>query len=174
MKRFIYIGILALFIFVLAGYSDGERSFSIDEVIIDAQIQEDGTIDVREQFTYTFNGSFEGVTRSIQSDSQHFQAFIVEEGDFHEDTNESNSLKVEEDDDTYRIFTESMDEAKTVLYTYTIEGSVNKYTDVAELKYAFFDDSNETDLNNVQIMIHPQIKGWKIRITFYMKMNQEA
>ena len=155
MKRFIYIGILALFIFVLAGYSDGERSFSIDEVIIDAQIQEDGTIDVREQFTYTFNGSFEGVTRSIQSDSKHFQAFIVEEGDFPEDTNESNSLKVEEDDDTYRIFTESMNEAKTVLYTYTIEGSVNKYTDVAELKYAFFDDSNETDLNNVQIMIHP-------------------
>ncbi|MBP2078085.1 DUF2207 domain-containing protein [Oceanobacillus polygoni] len=155
MKQFIYTGMLVLSIFLLAGYSDGERSFSIDEVNIDAQINEDGTIEVREQFTYTFNGSFEGVTRSIHSDSQHFLAFLLEDDVSAQETNDLEPLKVEEEDDTYRIFTGSADETKTVLYTYTIEGSVNKYTDVAELEYAFFDDSNETDLNNVQIIVHP-------------------
>ncbi|WP_339227388.1 DUF2207 domain-containing protein [Oceanobacillus sp. FSL K6-2867] len=155
MKRLTYIGIIMLSIFVLAGWEDGERSFTIDEVNIDAQINEDGTIDVQEQFSYTFNGSFEGVTRSIHSGDQNFQAFLFEDGVLPEKTSNLESLKVEEEDSTYRIFTESSNETKHVLYTYTIKGSVNKYPDIAEFKYAFFDNSNETDLNNVQIVIHP-------------------
>ncbi|HSI68186.1 MAG TPA: DUF2207 domain-containing protein, partial [Planococcus sp. (in: firmicutes)] len=39
--------------------------FEITEVRIDAQLNEDGTADVTEQFTYDFDDDFEGITRSL-------------------------------------------------------------------------------------------------------------
>lgn len=154
MKKIVTCLILFILILTLSACSD-DRSFSIDEVTIDAQIQEDGSISVRELFTYTFNGSYEGMTRAIESDEKNFEAYLTEDKDPLVSTENLTSLETEEDDDTYKIFSDSTDETKSVLYRYKIEGSIKKYTDVADLKYAFFDDSNETDLNNLTINIHP-------------------
>ncbi|GAB3057260.1 DUF2207 domain-containing protein [Virgibacillus ainsalahensis] len=155
MKKF-YITVILLFsISIIAACSDEERSFSIDDVTIDAQIQEDGTIHVRELFTYTFVGSYEGMTRSIESDVENFHAYLTEGTDPAIPTDELSSLEVEEEDNTYSVFSDSTDETKKVLYSYDVEGSVKKYTDVADITYAFFDGSNETNLNNVEITVHP-------------------
>ncbi|MFA1819696.1 DUF2207 domain-containing protein [Virgibacillus oceani] len=152
MKKLISALMIMLSLFILAACSDEDRSFSIDEVNIDAHIDEEGTIQVRELFTYTFHGSFEGMTRSIDSDVNHFEAYLTE-GNAAASSNELVALEVEEEDGTYSIFSASTDETKQVLYTYDVEGSVEKYADVADITYAFFDDSNETDLHNVTIEI---------------------
>ncbi|SFD81068.1 Uncharacterized membrane protein [Lentibacillus persicus] len=147
---------LFLFLLTITLFACSEdRSFSIDEVTIDAQINKDGSISVRELFTYNFNGSYEGMTRSIESDEKNFEAYLTESQDPLTSTENLPPLETEEDDDTYKIYTDSANETKRVLYRYEIEGSVKKYTDVADLKYAFFDDSNDTDLNNLTINIHP-------------------
>lgn len=153
MKKYIVLSILFFLLFITAGCSE-DRSFSIDDVTIDARIGEDGIIHVRELYTYTFDGSYEGMTRSIGSDERHFEAYLTSGEDPTEATKDLKALEIEEEDDAYKIYTDSKDETKKVLYSYDVEGSVKKYTDAADLKYAFFDESNETDLHNVAISIH--------------------
>ncbi|HLR14278.1 MAG TPA: DUF2207 domain-containing protein [Bacillota bacterium] len=157
MKKLITAMILVLSLFILVACSENEdRSFSIDEVAIDAQIDQEGIIHVRELYTYTFDGVFEGMTRSIDSDVNQFKAYGID-GQTADPTISLENLEpltTEKEDSTWKIYSSSEDETKQVLYSYTIEGSVKKYQDVADLTYSFFDESNETDLNNVEITIH--------------------
>ncbi|QKY69017.1 DUF2207 domain-containing protein [Lentibacillus sp. CBA3610] len=154
MKK-LFTGVILLSLIFISTACTDDRSFSIDEVTIDAQIQKDGSMHVRELFTYTFNGSYEGMTRSIESDVKNFNAYLTDGKDPSVSTENLDSLEAEEEDDTYQIFSDSTNETKSVLYSYDVEGSVKKYSDVADLKYAFFDDSNETDLNDVTITLRP-------------------
>ncbi|PAV27751.1 hypothetical protein CIL05_20270 [Virgibacillus profundi] len=153
MKKFLTAIILLFLLFIITACSE-EDSFSIDNVTIDARIAEDGVMHVREVFTYTFNGSYEGMTRSIESDVSNFNAYLTENNDPTISTESLDSLTTEEEDGAFKIYSDSTDETKQVMYSYQVEGSVKKYADVAELEYAFFDESNETDLNNVEISIH--------------------
>src|SRR5699024_11403884 len=75
MKRLLPYILIILTIMILPACSDEERSYSIDQVKIDAQIEDNGVIQVRELYTYTFDGSFEGMTRSVFSDVDNFKAF---------------------------------------------------------------------------------------------------
>ncbi|WP_130859322.1 DUF2207 domain-containing protein [Gracilibacillus phocaeensis] len=131
-----------------------EDTFTIDKVDMDAYITDEGTMEVRELYTYTFDGSFEGMTRTIESDDHHFQAYLANGETIDADTNNLQPLEVEEDDDTWKVHTPSQNETKQVLYTYEVDGSVTKYQDVADLTYAFFDDSNETDFHDISIQLH--------------------
>lgn len=153
MKKILTAIILLFLLFIITACSE-ENSFSIDSVTIDAHIAEDGVMHVREVFTYTFNGSYEGMTRSIESDVSNFNAYLTEKNDPTTSTESLDSLTTEEEDGAFKIYSDSTDETKKVLYSYQVEGSVKKYADVAELEYSFFDESNETDLHNVEISIH--------------------
>src|SRR5699024_2831031 len=147
---------IILTIMILPACSDEGRSYSIDQVKIDAQIEDNGVIQVRELYTYTFDGSFEGMTRSVFSDVDNFKAFETYATDPTIETDGLEELKVEKDEDDdqlLKIHTASENETKSVLYSYEVNGSVKKYADVADLKYSFFDESNETDLQNVDIAI---------------------
>lgn len=152
MKKYFIIMMLSMVV-IISGCSD-DRSFTIDEVQIDAHIQEDGRITVQELYTYTFDGSYEGTTRSIHSDVKDFEAFLTTSDDPAISTEGLEKLTTEEDDDMWKIYTESNNETKKVLYSYEVHGSVTKYEDVADVTYAFFDSDNETDLGNVMISIH--------------------
>ncbi|MCT1576763.1 DUF2207 domain-containing protein [Oceanobacillus kimchii] len=152
MKKYFIIMMLSM-VFIITGCSD-DHSFTIDEVQIDAQIQEDGTITVQELYTYTFEGAYEGTTRSIHSDAKDFEAFLTTSDDPTISTEGLEKLTTEEEDDMWKIYTESNNETKKVLYSYDVHGSITKYEDVAELTYSFFDSDNETDLDNVSISIH--------------------
>src|SRR5699024_2783297 len=142
----------------VAGCSDDDRSYTIDDVTIDASINNDGTISVRELFTYTFSGEYNGTTRSIHSDEQGFEAYEADDmTDVTGSTDTLRRLKTEydSDNDMYKTFITSVDETKHVLYTYDVNGSVKKYNDVGTILYTFFDKSNESDLHHVSITFHP-------------------
>ncbi|HEY4600286.1 MAG TPA: DUF2207 domain-containing protein [Cerasibacillus sp.] len=142
---------------------DNDRSFSIDQVTIDAEIKENGAIHVRELYTYSFSGEFNGMTRSIYSDIENFKAYLLndstlkidDEALFTQDLSDLALLEVEYDDDdqVYKVITNSKDEMKHVVYEYDIFESVKKYADVADLTYSFFDETNETDLHDVTITV---------------------
>src|SRR5690625_2327755 len=155
MKKLMTTMLLILSFFIITACSDDE-SFSIDNVTIDAQIDTEGIVHVRELYTYTFDGAFEGMTRSVESDVDQFKAYGIDEQttDPTISTEDLESLTTEEEDDTWKIYSESEDETKQVLYSYIVEDSVKKYQDIADIQYAFFDESNETDLNDVEISIH--------------------
>lgn len=157
MRKWFLILIAFTMVALLSACDDDDRSFTIDQVKIDAQIQEDGTIDVRELYTYTFDGAFEGMTRSILSDMKGFKAYETDKTDPTAATDTMHPLTVEEDDDDdqlMKIYTDSKDETKRVLYEYEVHDSIDKYTDVGDVTYAFFDEENDSDLNQVDITMH--------------------
>lgn len=148
-----------LFILVLISGCGNDRSFTIDQVDIRAQVMEDGDLYVEELYTYNFSGEFNGTTRSLGSKGhdgvEFFEAYLPpadpELGSFsYED---SVRLRTELNDNTYRIHTKSKDETKQVYYRYRVDHAANKYLDTGELYWAFFDSDNETDLHHLSIEI---------------------
>ncbi|CAM3851139.1 DUF2207 domain-containing protein [Alkalicoccus chagannorensis] len=122
---------------------------TIPEAQIDVYLQEDGTAQVEESFTYEFEGDFNGVIRDLiePEGSTIFALEASEDGE---------PLDVEvEGDSEYRIQRPGEDEMFTVDITYTIEDAVVRYDDFGDFFHAFFDHSNETAYENLMIRVQP-------------------
>ncbi|WP_077319507.1 DUF2207 domain-containing protein [Virgibacillus proomii] len=125
--------------------------FSIDQSKIEAFLQEDEEIEVVEEHTYQFEGKFNGMTRTL----------IPKEGSSIHDvtaTEKGKALKVKQEDDTYKIYRRGEDETVTIQLSYIIEDSLKAYKDVVVFAWPFFDSSNETAYEQLDIFIHPPKK----------------
>lgn len=122
--------------------------YSIDQMQIDAFLLDDGNVDVTEQQTYTFYGKFNGITRILIPKEE---TKIVDV----EATENGKKLKVEQADNEYKIHRSGKEEQVTIELTYTIEGGVEKYTDMAQFYWPFFDTSNESDYERFDVFVHP-------------------
>src|SRR5690625_5267779 len=117
------LAMMILFIFIMViGITpvSADRSFTIDQVTINAKIDDQGVMHVSELYTYTFSGSFQGVTRSIGSNVGQFKAFLVDESfeNLTELPHNAELLTVEKEDNTYKVYSESENETKYILYHY--------------------------------------------------------
>ncbi|MCJ1908937.1 DUF2207 domain-containing protein [Planococcus ruber] len=122
--------------------------FEIDEATIDARLMEDGTVAVEEQFTYEFDGDFEGITRELKPKTgTEITGFTAHEN--------NKKLKVEKEKSLYKIYRSGDDETITVSLNYVIEGAIEKFDDGAEFYWPFFDDRNESDYEQMTIAVHP-------------------
>ena len=144
------IPMLLMFLFVLLIPTHALAvDFDITEVRIDAQLNEDGTADVTEQFTYQFDDDFEGITRSL----------IPKEGtsiDNFSATENGNTLEVEQEDGLYKIYRAGQDgDTVQVELTYQIIDAVEKFEDGAEFYWPFFDNSNESEYGDMTITVIP-------------------
>lgn len=122
--------------------------FSITEVRIDAFLKEDGRVEVEESHTYSFDGEFNGITREIvpKAGTEITQFEATENG---------KQLRIEKEEDIYKIHRKGEDETVTVTLSYTIENGVDVYSDVAEFYWPFFDDRNESSYGEMTILVHP-------------------
>lgn len=126
--------------------------FTINEVTIDAYLQENGTVDVIEKHTYVFDGKFNGVTREIiPKKGAEIEQFIALEN--------GKVLSVESKKGLYRIHRKGNNETITVELRYQIHGGMEKYDDGAQFYWPFFDQRNETDYGDMTITIHPPGKA---------------
>ena len=127
--------------------------FNITEVQIDAQLNEDGTADITEQFTYEFEDEFNGITRSL----------IPKEGTSIEEFTASDSsrdLEVEVEDGLYKIYRSGNDgDSIQVELNYRIIGAVEKFEDGAEFYWPFFDASNESEYGDMTITVIPPARA---------------
>lgn len=141
--------LLAFFLMLLIPVQVYAIDFEITDVRIDAQLNEDGTADVTENFTYEFDDDFEGITRGlIAKEGTSIQNFSAAEN--------GNDLRVELDDGLYKIYREGEDgDTIQIELTYQIEGAVEKYEDGAQFYWAFFDEGNESDYENMVITVIP-------------------
>ncbi|MCM3610468.1 DUF2207 domain-containing protein [Planococcus sp. MERTA32b] len=123
--------------------------FEITEVRIDAQLNEDGTADVTENFTYQFEDDFEGITRGlIEKTGTTIENFSATEND--------NPLKVETEDGVYKIYRAGEDdETIQVELTYQIVGAIEKFEDGAQFYWSFIDESNESEYGDMTISVIP-------------------
>ncbi|WP_396266060.1 DUF2207 domain-containing protein [Halobacillus salinarum] len=122
--------------------------FSIDQTQIDAYLQEDGNVKVQEQHTYSFEGQFNGITRTlIPKKGTAIKNFKAEE--------KGRSLKIKKDGSFYKVYRSGSDESVTITLSYTIENGVEVYSDAAQFYWPFFDKSNESTYHELSITIHP-------------------
>ncbi|MFC4356307.1 DUF2207 domain-containing protein [Chryseomicrobium palamuruense] len=123
--------------------------FEISDVDIDARLQENGTANVTETFTYVFDDDFNGITRSlIEKQGTSIENFAASEN--------GNTLRTERVDGVYRIYRAGEDgDTITVNLTYTITDAVEKFTDGAQFYYAFFDENNESAYDDATITVTP-------------------
>lgn len=125
--------------------------FDITDVQIDAQLNEDGTADVTEQFTYAFEDDFNGITRGL----------IAKEGTSIENfsaTENGKNLKVELEDGVYQVFRAGEDdETIEIELNYEITNAVEKFEDGAQFYWAFFDENNDSEYGDMTISVIPPL-----------------
>ncbi|MFA9558238.1 DUF2207 domain-containing protein [Evansella sp. AB-rgal1] len=148
-KKFTGVFILLLFLFFIP-----EKVFAVDykitNVEINAYLQENGNVNVEERHTYSFNGEFNGIIREIIPNvDTEIHGFLAYEG--------NRSLLVETNETEYRIHRSGKDEVINVSLVYEIVNGVNKYSDVAEFYWSFFDRNNESTYENLIINVFPPI-----------------
>lgn len=99
--------------------------FSITNVKIDATLQNNGNVEVEETHTYQFEGDFGGITREVvpKKGASISQFTATENG---------KNLRIEKEDDLYKIHRKGEDETITVNLQYTIENGLEVYQDVAQ------------------------------------------
>lgn len=122
--------------------------FDVSHVQIDAYLTEDGDANVVEKHTYHFDSDFNGVTREIYPKKG---SSIV---DFEAYEND-NSLRVEQEENLYKVYRSGEDEAIEFTFQYTITETVEKYEDGTQFYFSFFSERNETDYGDMTIRIHP-------------------
>ncbi|WP_033543323.1 DUF2207 domain-containing protein [Planococcus sp. CAU13] len=125
--------------------------FEISEVQIEAQLKTDGSADVTEQFMYEFEDDFEGITRGlIAKKGTSIRNFSASEN--------GKELKIEMEEGLYKIYREGEDgETVQIDLTYEIVDSVEKFEDGAQFYWAFFDENNESEYENMTISIIPPV-----------------
>lgn len=145
LKKFIFPTLIFLFLAPSFAYA---VDFSIPDVKIDAYLQENGDINVNERHTYIFDGKFNGITREIfPKKGAEISDFMANEGE--------KSLKVEKEGELYKVHRSGKDETIQVDLHYTIKNGMEKYTDITEFYWPFFDDRNEAGYGKMTIAIHP-------------------
>lgn len=124
------------------------EDFTIKDFKIDAQLETDGNVQVKELLTYEFEGAFNGITRDL------FPKEGSKISNLHAEEN-GKPLKIEGKNGNYKIHRKAKDETVAIELTYTIVGGVEKYADMAQFYWPFFDDRNETDFENAVITVRP-------------------
>lgn len=141
-----------------------DKSYDIDKLIINAQITENGDVNVEEELSYTFHGNFNGVYRDlIKKGSSGFTVSKVTVTDKNNnetpinfaDSSGNNTYQIINSDDKsqIKIFSKSENESKTFLLNYTIHDAAVKYKDLSELYWNFYSVENSIPVKNVEINV---------------------
>lgn len=140
--------LFALLLFFLFPRQGLAVEFSITNVKIDAFLQDNGNVKVEEIHTYEFDGEFNGITREVvPKKGASISQFTG--------TENRKNLRIEKEEDLYKIHRKGVDETITVALHYTIENGVDVYQDIAQFYWPFFDERNESSYENLLITIHP-------------------
>ena len=143
-----FICFLMLLVFMLFPLQALAVEYSISEVVIDAQVNSDGTVSVVEHHIYEFEDDFNGITREIvPKEGSSIQKFSGYEN--------GQELEVEREGDLYKVFRAGDDETVSFELRYETQDAVDKFEDGAEFYWPFFDDRNESDYGQMTITVTP-------------------
>lgn len=153
---------LSLFTFQQAAAAD--RSYSISGYNIGVNVNPDGSADFREELTYSFGGSFNGILRdvdfSMSGGIENVEVYVERNGsltrfarnqtdslDFAGSSGTYN-LSVEDDIAHFKVFEPSQDENKTFVIKYRMRDAVTVYNDVAEFNRKLLGTGTDVNIEN--------------------------
>lgn len=169
MKRIYLITMFILLCFLLAASPVDARTFSIDKVHIKAWIQPNGDLIINEVFSYTFDGEYNRVRRSVHLDGhdgvKNFEAYELLNQDRVPgfiDRGELRPLEVQQDGNDLFAELHAINETKTALFIYELKNAVRSYDAYSDLTIPFFGTGKNhgADLQNVTIdFVFPEPVG---------------
>ena len=159
--------LVALLAFLVLPTTAGAVDFSISDVKINAQLEADGTVQVKEEHTYDFDSEFNGIIREIQPKKG---ASIISFTAFEK----GKELEVEKRNAEYRVHRKGDSEVIIFELQYTINDGMEKYADGAQFYWPFFDSRNETDYDNMTITIVPPEKASDVEFVGYDSAEEKG
>ncbi|NMM64027.1 DUF2207 domain-containing protein [Clostridium sp. P21] len=165
MRKILLIFLLVLLVFIAPGEVHAkERNYTIDKLNTIAKITEKGDVEVQEEITYTFDGSFNGVYRNLYKNKTNnyiISKVAVKDKDNNlipiESSNDSknNTYKITDDNNNVQIkvFSKSANESKTLILNYTIKGAANRYSEFGELYWSFYKVENNMSIKDVNLQL---------------------
>ncbi|NLP29351.1 MAG: DUF2207 domain-containing protein [Clostridia bacterium] len=160
MKKFL---VVLLFLSIFLSPSPVEaastKTYSIENLVINATISENGDVYVEEELSYYFKGNFNGIYRNFSKKGAKditISAVLLEDHQGNisslKENQGSNNNYYELDRSgsvtNVKIFSKSNNERKKFTIKYTIHGAVVKRENLGELNWAFYEVENNVAVNN--------------------------
>jgi uncharacterized membrane protein len=170
--------ILLLTIFILSSIAY-PKSYRIDQININAEVLENGSIQITESRTYTFKGSFKWAEYPLPLDKLgDVKLFSLKEGSqkYYQSNDElPGSYNIENRDNSFYVkwFYRAKNQTRTFTLKYLVTDAITVYDDVAELYYKFIGETNQKDIGFVDINITlPQYaSNDSVRIWLHAPLN---
>ena len=149
-------------LFAAAQPASAQRRYVVEAIDIDATVQADGSLEIREALSYDFRGAFTFAFRDIPrgADDEVARIRVSEDGrDYREsDSNEPGTFVITEEAASTRVtwYYRADSERRTFDFAYTIAGGVRRYPDTAEFYYKFVGDDWDRTIGNVRATVRFQ------------------
>lgn len=163
MKKLTYTLILLFLFTIPITVSADTKNYSIDRLLINAEIQSNGDIIVNDEFSYTFNGDFNGIYLNLNlngSSGYSINNVTVEDknGTYalkekNDESNNSYEIINSNDKLQVKIYSKSSNEEKKFKVEYLINSAAIKYVDFSSLNWSFYTASKENPVNNIELNI---------------------
>lgn len=164
MRKFLLIFILLVLFITPMKVKAEDKSYVIDKLNITSQITESGDVDVQEEITYSFHGSYNGIYRNLSKNGSigHIVSHVsirdknnnIIPLSYTNDSKNNTYETIDSNDNTQiKIFSKSTDEIKTFIFNYKVLAAATKYTDFGELYWNFYKVENNVAVNNVDLRI---------------------
>ncbi|HNR04694.1 MAG TPA: DUF2207 domain-containing protein [Bacillota bacterium] len=147
---------------VITAYCD-DRSYYMSSFKINAQLDSMGNMDIIEEITYEFDGSFRGVYRTLRTaGSDGIEAVEVYKkqpdmlSPFVQDNSERDNtfqLIGEDGGIKLKIFSAAVNESRTFILKYRVLNAAAKFNDIAEIYWKFMGEDTEVKIENFELVI---------------------
>lgn len=182
-KRKIWITLFTFFVVLFITNISYGKSYSIDDIDIQATILKNGSVNIKQKMTYTFNGEYNGiyVTIPCELDDEEYDSYRQQstlkdslynnqgvkingvnlngtafEERAYAHNGDKNIYQVSMEDGILKtkIYSPSYNETKTFQLDYTLESVCVKHEDVGELYYNFIGGKWDQTIKNLNIDIY--------------------
>lgn len=140
-----------------------EKSYRVEGVAIEAKANADGSLDVAENRTYRFNGSFKFAYRTFSTRGGIAYAdFQVSEGDrsyVRDDSQAPGTYRVTDTDDGLEVrwYYEARNQTRSFTIAYRVENVVQRHLDAAVLYHQFLGSDFAKSSANVELTVAPPV-----------------
>ena len=162
-KKVITLGMIIFLLFPSFVVSADSRSYDIDDVTIEAVVNEDASVEVTEFLTYNFSGDYNGITRNIKLSGGNieFESLSIIEGNketIFEENNSTNENSYETrknaNDFDIKAYSKSSNEKKTFKICYKLDNIIYaNENNIPMLNWKFYEVTNVPKINDATLKV---------------------
>lgn len=177
MKKLIFCLILLFSLTIPISISADTKYYSIDRLLINVEIQNNRDILVNDEFTYTFNGDFNGIYLNLNlngSTGYSINNVTIEDNgrDYvleNKNDKSNNSYEIINTNDKVqvKIYSKSSNESKKFKVEYLVKSAAIKYEDFSSLNWSFYTASLENPVHNIELNLKLNSSNFNANNLYY-------